>query len=456
MRPRHLIGACGMAIAIWIAPAVAQTQAPTQPDTVRLAQPARTPTAREIVPTAGATDPALSLFEGLWKVTITTNEQPREGAAPPSETPVTPASSRPGAAPAVSPSTDTSGAMLRANVTHGYVESHVIMNGNVLKETMVVTDSPLGVEGAMPGQPEISRPPTTSTPSSNTPDTLPTTRTPASRTPSAAEDRNEALHRLPSDQQMREGDVSTSFLSLDAATGTFSMVCMDGHSGTMKHTTGKYETEADRIVFETAGDGSASQVSGSNIRPRTLTPDRPTGNAVDGITTKNTPPSSTPTLDQLEPTGVSGVTPPRTDSRGQPIRPEGSLTPEGERSLRDQPVDRPAPDRPLTPDQRDNWSAGWGDNMKIVVEIIGNDERRVTVYRTETDPSSISRDTARLPERPGEAPTGVPERDQVRATPLAAGMVVCQATYTRVAEAEATRVRTMMRDHDLLAAADRE
>lgn len=464
MTPRMIASACGTAAALLLAP---QALAQTSSDAVRTAPPRGTPSAREVVPTAASTDSALALFEGLWKVQITMN-QTRALATPgtistPEDRSIQPAdrtADRPADRTVPVPETSTltrpgADSMISNGATfEGYSDSRLIMDGRVLQETMVIPRQAFAQgERKLPLSP--STPPAPPTAREGTANEMPKDPRDEARELSR-ETRRDATadrerDRLTSDPQgeplLEDAITTRSFLSLNAELGTYTMVCMDSQSGQIKHTTGTFATQADRITFE----GYERATESAPVDQPLTTPPEP---AAKQSRLESSHPL--PSTDRLEPTRASGVMP---DRDPLTVPPTSSVTTDravvdGARvdpRLTTQPGDRigrvgytGAPDDRL----RNTWAGEWDGAVRVVVDLLGPDERRVTIYRL--DEMLPERADARA-NADGQA-TPVPPADEVRGSSIWSGQIICQATYTRVAEAEAAGVRRMFREQEPLSA----
>ena len=472
MRPAYLTALCGTVFTLAL-PALAQSRQPERPaDGVRLAQPTRTPTAREIDATASSTDTALALFEGVWKVEVemmhtpdspwdipvTTPDGPRSGAPDPTR----PAPRNPGETSPTNPSTpsrdpsrpdaaragDPSDPMLPRQSFTAYSDARVIMRGNMLRETML-----LPAEAAMMHRSGIGaeRTPSSMTDGSKTGDS----KSPEdSRRAAQDENRRDLAASIPADAVM-----VTSFLTLDATTGTFTKVCMEEQTGAIKHETGTYETQSDRITFtgEDAREGGMQDAmrrdSALDTRDRdrpvdTREPVAPTGS----VTAK--PSGVSERSDFERPSGVSDPT-----RRDTTTNPPGSSTP-GSRSAIDTTGEALAErERRAISGSRsiDSWGSAWGDDCRVVVDILGPDERRVTVYKMDrfmTTEGAIG--TRDRDSRQNGAREVNESDDRVPASATTTGQIVCRATYTRLSGSQADAIRQRVSDHNALAFGDGE
>jgi hypothetical protein len=500
MRPAHLTATCGTALALCLAsPCFAQSGQPERPsDNVRLAQPTRTPTAREVDATARSGDTALALFEGVWKVDVVMMQgrdsrwdipgtSPSDPNSPTSDSPtsITPTerprdpasrtSDQPGSMPDRSnPESTTrqptagaeSNAMHQGSAFTAYAESRVIMNGNVLQETMVLPREAAMMHTSATGS-TSERTPSTRTPTASTSSSTPggsgTAAVPQPVTPS--QNRGSGL-----DPSLSEDTVTiTSFLSLDSSSGTFTKVCMDEESGQIKHESGTYETESDRIVFtgHDAGDGATRDGAMRDGAMRDdmrdpLDRTRPLGSPDSAVLREpgaSRPSADAPSTSRDPASGISGSTRPGTTPDQSTSTTLGSGSPENSGTARTRSA---ADGRSMG-----GWDSTWGKDCRVVVDILGPNERRVTVYKI--DPSMPGKLIPGSPEsgagaganrQSGERDDGVarttPETDQVRAKAIVAGQIVCQATYTRVSGTEAESVRRIVRENNAFASSDRD
>lgn len=223
-----------------------------------------------------------------------------------------------------------------------------------------------------------------------------------------------------------------SFLSLDADYGTFTRVCMDEESGRIKHETGTYETQSDRMVFVGHSvEPSAAYGPGSQVQP--VAPDANSSNTSRRARREKDAPSAISDPTNRDPASdISG----RSSSDSAP-------TPRGM-------------NRSTTP--QNGWDTSWGSDCRVVVDFLGPDERRVTVYKIDSSmPDDLILGAPEGADNVGGA-TGESTRmdDQVRAKTLGAGRVVCQATYTRVSDAESESIRQLLRDRSTFAAGARD
>lgn len=510
MRPASLTAACGTALALCFAsPSFAQSSQPERPnDGVRLGQPTRTPTAREVDATARSGDTALALFEGVWKVDVvmmhsresrwdipvttpadpntprgTTNpgtthsDRTRDPASRPSDQPQNrPDRSNPDSS-ARQPSAANASAVSEGKAFTAYAESRVIMNGNMLQETMVLPrEAAMMHKSAMGSANEntwSTRTPTSTASTSTTSGT--TTGTSGTGTSGTSGSGTSAVPqpvtRTPQradglDPSFSEDTVTvTSFLSLDAASGTFTKVCMDEQSGEIKHETGTYETESDRIVFtgQEAGDsamGSGAMRDGAGrdgmIDPLDRT--RSLGSPQSAVPREPgaSQPSSVATPTNRDPaSGVSGTTRLGTTPTDQPT----STTPGTGSTSASRTGSSIATTHGAMDGSRSSrgWDSAWGKDCRVVVDILGPNERRVTVYKIDPSmPGDLIPGSHDRHDRDNAAGGNTPPHDQVRAKALIAGQVVCQATYTRVSGSEAETVRQLVRTNDAFAYSDRD
>lgn len=518
MRPAHLLAACGTALALCFT-SFAQTSQPDRAnENVRLAQPTRTPTARQIDARARTGDSALALFEGVWKVDVVmmrssdsrwdipvttpvdpnapggANDRTRDQANPtrdqaerPSDQPRTlPDPANPNASSRQPTGTDRN-VISEGQTFTAYAESRVIMNGNMLQETMA-----LPREAAMMSK-SATRPgdmssPSTRTPTSSTPSSTPrsgtstsgnsTSGTSASGTSTSGTATSGGSGTAAVPQPTTPGQTRTdgldpaltgdtvmvmSFLSLNADSGTFTKVCMDGESGEIKHETGTFETESDRIVFTGEEAGSGTQRDGT-MREGMINPadrSRPAGTSPASAPEAGAsrPSAVAPPTNRDPASGISGTTRRGTTPDQPTSTTSGSGLPSDSRSA----SARHAADT----HSLSGWDSTWGKDCRVVVDILGPNERRVTVYKV--DPSIPGNQIPGSPEsgvRNGTDPeSGVrddgvarttPETDQVRAKAIVAGQIVCQATYTRVSGSEAESVRRVLRENNAFASSDRD
>lgn len=510
MRPAHLLAACGTALALcFTTPSFAQTSQPDRTnENVRLAQPTRTPTAREIDARARTGDSALALFEGVWKVDVVmmqssdsrwdipvttpndpnapggANDRTRDPANPtrdqadrPSDQPRTlPDPANPNASSRQPTGTDRN-VISEGQTFTAYAESRVIMNGNMLQETMALPREAAMMSKSATRTGEMSTP-STRTPTASTPSTTPRSGTPTSGTSTSGNSTTGGSGTAAVPQPTTPGQTRTdgldpaltgdtvmvmSFLSLNADSGTFTKVCMDGESGEIKHETGTFETESDRIVFTGADAGSGTQRDGAmregmnNPADRT----RPAGTSPASVPEAGAsrPSAVAPPTNRDPASGISGTT-----RRGTtPDQPTSTTSGSG------LPSDSSSASERHTADTHSmgGWDSMWGNDCRVVVDILGPNERRVTVYKVDPSipgnlipgsPESGARNVTN-PES-GVRDDGVaqttPETDQVRAKAMVAGQIVCQATYTRISGSQAESVRRVLRENNAFASSDRD
>lgn len=540
MRPAYLTAACGTALALCFAsPSLAQSSQPERSnDGVRLAQPTRTPTAREIDATARSGDTALALFEGVWKVDVVmmnsrdsrwdipvttpsdpaapsgtpSTDRPRDPTARPTDQPRTlPDRSNPDAS-ARQPSDIDASKVSEGKAFTAYAEARVIMNGNMLQETMVLprdaamelksatgsankntsstrtspSTTGTGTSGTGTGGTGTSSTGTSSTGTSSTGTSgtggtgTSSTGTSGTGTSSKSGTGTSAVPQpvTPTQQRANGLDPSfsadtvavTSFLSLDSSSGTFTKVCMDEHSGEIKHETGTYETESDRIVFtgQNAGDpamgsgamrdGAGRDGAGRDGMIDQLDRTRPVGSPDSAVPREPgaSQPSSVATPTNRDPaSGVSGTTRRGTTPPEQPTSTTpGTGSTSGSRTDSSIAATRVSVDGSRS---TNGWDSAWGKDCRVVVDILGPNERRVTVYKMDSSmpgdliPGSPERGVGDSTTRTGSSPD-----DEVRAKSMVAGQIVCQATYTRVSGSEAETVRQLVRDNDAFAYSDRD
>jgi hypothetical protein len=345
MQCRHLILACGAAVAL------STTFASAQVDTGR--DDERTDN-RAV---ASSTESILKELEGSWTVTVKVDSRfwhKEVGGAPGYESPDRDANdrtenndqdrddndsspTRDSRSPAARPGSESEPAGTKT--LEGRAQTRLIFDDNILQEVVV-----------LPG---------TSGPTD-------------ARSPERVES-NDGLQMM-------------SFLSFDEASRKYSIVIMNDKSGKMHFDTGTYDAAARRIVFN--GYGAPADVTPSPL-------DR-----------------------TRDPSGAGR------DDRTQPGQ------------NRDNPSSPPnQPDRDL-----DSWTSSPGyANVRVVLEITGPDEHRVTMYKsspvadrpTTTTSTPGTPGTTTRPGQPGSDPqTRTPDTE-----PLG-GSVIYQATYKRSASTE--------------------
>jgi hypothetical protein len=333
----------------------------------------------------------------------------------------------------------TNGLIPAERLLVAYSDSRLIMDGRVLQETMVLDRKATSRAGA-------------EAPLALTPDSSPARESEMNGSreqPTDARDRARELSRetrreagapdkdrlgirvdggLGDDAATEDSILTKSFLSLEAESGTYTMVCIDGRSGQIKHTAGTYETQADRITFE-SNDGAIDPAA------------RPSG------AESPRPPSSSDPLDPEAPTGVAPARDPLSTPAPSDVATDGAAV-DGARvdpSLMEQPQDRigrvqhaGAPENRL----RSTWAGQWNGAVRVVVDVAGPDRRIVTIYRAATPRSESIGANANA-----DARTVTRTRsDEVLGTSTPSAPIICQAIYTRVTETDAAGARRFIRE----------
>jgi len=408
MTTRDLILACGAAAAIVCAPALAQQN--TQPTTPRqdgaVRQPADTRSTtpgtadRNRSSSAVMASPALfNQLAGVWKVDVTCNEKfystqekMRDGmhdkklhdkmmhdGKTPGEKPNEPMSDQPGQDP-VDPAnrdavrrdgtkhdgTKHDGMMVGKTKTYsGYAERKLILGEQVLQETAVVPDMMMDDR--------------TTRPVTNPNDRAPTP-----------------------DMAGRDAFRAMSFISFDAPSNSYKLVCMDSRKGEIHSSIGTLDSGQNKIVFHSDSKGDMNSVA---------------HRTVDGTSTP-TPPNTQP-----------GTKSDPADFSRQPARDKDTL-----------------------------GTGGWHDEhgFHTVLEIMGNDQHQITVYQVNSavmhtdgthkdawDKDRVNKDGTHKDAWDKDRVN----KDGTHNTALLShDSVVYRAVYTRASGAEATRFQRLIND----------
>lgn len=357
MHKTRMIAACGAALSILSAGALAQSGQPerTQPD--------RTRDRLTTTPGTSQADSILNRLEGVWRVDVRVSpelmkkwdkksgsdgawqERPddarnreRENSNPDRNDPnrTNPDRNNPDR---TNPdrTTPSSGTLSSAPVRlHGVAEASMIMEGNVLRERLYITADQTGLM--------------------KSPDSTPGTSTPSRTTPEGG-----SVAGIDPFQVLM-------FLAVNDSPDTYSIAIMNSCDGKMHVDTGRYDTSSNKISFE-------GQNAGKN--------DRGTINRTPGTTRPGNDPAN----------------------RGT----------------------EPGNDRLDTPDRR-TLNTSHDGNVRVVLETMGSDKYRVTMYGgTGTMRPASPNDSSRT------------------STDTLADGVIYQATYTRVSGTEERQLRDMLK-----------
>lgn len=334
----------------------------------------------------------------------------------------------------------------------------------------------------------------------------------ASSSASGEQDRRTGAARINPSSSMN----TLSFISFDEGSGTYSAVFMSSKDGMMHFDSGEYDASRNRIVFEGRRDRNDSvyrgrtnaspdgrigddfiedSYPGKSDAPSTTDRDLNDPNAVnprpsdrtnrdtDGRTTadrdRTTTDRNTPDPIERDRTTTDRTTTDRNPvdrtsqpEQDRPVR-ENDLdqkpywennTPDGRKPGATQPdADRPSNNRSgLNPGGDYVVVPAHGQNVRVVLELLSNDQYRVTMYeggsiewsdstnnRVNTNPAShdaTNRDgtgrTTTDGHNANRTSADQPDANRVNTTMLA-GNVVYQATFTRATGADATAYRQM-------------
>jgi len=375
-------------------------------------------------------------------------------------------------------------AMSAGTIVQGYSEKRWIMGDSILQETSVVPDlgTELGRRGGMD-------------PNSN-PNRIDNNRDAAGNIVNASQPVRDA-DGTPSIESYEAGRLfkTMSFLSFNEGTQQFDYVCMDSREGGLKHAAGTYDAGSNRIEFnvtDVMGGGHEMGHSGSTGATgttgvdanRPYDPTNPRGNMTTptGTPTSTGAPSSTNPSQPARTNDPNRANDPTHMDHANHNNPNHTNTGMGQ------------------PDQRRDWSSTQAmkdDDFRVVVEILSTDQHRVTMYRnagseswqerqewsnlegTITTPATdVNHPGTTKPEgtpstgatprpatgatprpatgtQPATTPASTPAYNQPRTTTTTQpgslawdnsfdspyGVIVWQATYTRVNGAEAARYR---------------
>ena len=454
-RSFYLTTICGTALAL-STPAIAQNARPSDNENrVRTAQPrsATNPEAESI----------LRRLEGLWTVEMRVNEAlwnmstgDRSAWSDRDNRPTTGRDN----APQGQPNSYDAGAKVEPRTLQGAAETSLVMDGKILRERAFINNT-MGASGS-----------------------------------SDADRRTGATRIEPS------GSMSTlSFISFDERNGTYSAVFMSSKDGMMQFDSGRFDASANRIVFEgrqhapatlgyRAPEGdpagqldrefiddsypnkpAAPGTSDRDNKSPDRNPDRTEHDGADHDQPADRPATDRPTTDRNTPTPVDSdrTTTDRstTDRTTQPDKVQpGKVQPAKQGDEPEKPYwENNSPDgrtpgsvQPgdARPANRSNLNPG-GDYVvvpsnsapvRVVLELLGSDQYRVTMYQGPSVEWSDNRPADGVNANPNSRDnTKRPGTNQPDAkgpsTSTLAGNVVYQATFTRATGADATAYRQM-------------